>query len=99
MFKNKNKIFFVTDYRLCEADEFRCDNGQCIPLEYKCKKYREEQMGCVDESHLRNCGMLNVNIYIYCHMYLYYHVCFKVVYPQRPQLIKFGARIYDLLNN
>jgi len=59
----------VTDYRLCKADEFRCDSGQCIPLEYKCKKYREEQMGCVDKSHLRNCGMLNVNIYIYCHVY------------------------------
>jgi len=52
----------VTDYRLCKADEFRCDSGQCIPLEYKCKKYREDQMGCVDKSHLRNCGMLNVNL-------------------------------------
>lgn len=59
----------MTDYRLCKDDEFRCDNGQCIPLEYKCKKYREEQMGCVDKSHLRNCGMLNVNVYIYCYVW------------------------------
>lgn len=69
MTKKKNH-FFVTEYRLCKNDEFQCDSGQCIPLEYKCKKYREEQMGCVDKSHLRNCGMLNVNIYIHC------HVCF-----------------------
>lgn len=70
IYDQKKNHFFVTEYRLCKNDEFQCDSGQCIPLEYKCKKYREEQMGCVDKSHLRNCGMLNVNIYIHC------HVCF-----------------------
>uniref|UniRef100_A0A2S2Q070 G-protein coupled receptor n=1 Tax=Sipha flava TaxID=143950 RepID=A0A2S2Q070_9HEMI len=43
------------DYRPCTADDFQCDNGQCIPLEYKCKKTQDERMGCVDKSHLTNC--------------------------------------------
>lgn len=50
--------FYLTDYRSCTADDFQCDNGQCIPLEYKCKKSEDERMGCVDKSHLTNCGML-----------------------------------------
>lgn len=51
----------TTDYRSCKADEFRCDSGQCIPLEYKCKKSEDERMGCVDKSHLKNCRMLILN--------------------------------------
>lgn len=51
----------TTDYRTCKADEFRCDSGQCIPLEFKCKKSEDERMGCVDKSHLKNCRMLILN--------------------------------------
>lgn len=48
----------MTAYESCTSDEFQCDNGQCIPLEYKCKKIEDPRSGCVDQSHLRNCSML-----------------------------------------
>ncbi|VVC28732.1 Hypothetical protein CINCED_3A011872 [Cinara cedri] len=43
-------------YKSCTLDEFQCDNGQCIPLKYKCKKTEDQRTGCVDQSHLQNCG-------------------------------------------
>lgn len=54
----------MTDYRLCDADEFRCNSGQCIPLKYKCKKSPDERIGCVDKSNLQNCSMLMIQISI-----------------------------------
>lgn len=53
---NENNNFCKIDYRLCKADEFRCDSGECIPIEYKCLKSGDERMGCADKSHLRNCS-------------------------------------------
>lgn len=46
----------MVDYRLCENDEFQCDNGQCIPLKYKCVNFGNERLGCADKSHLTNCS-------------------------------------------
>lgn len=48
----------MTDYRPCNADEFQCDSGQCIPLEHKCKQFRDDKKDCVDKSHLHNCSTL-----------------------------------------
>jgi len=51
-----SKFFYTTGYRSCRTDEFQCDNGQCIPLENKCRNTGDEQMGCVDKSHLKYCS-------------------------------------------
>ncbi|XP_050428595.1 G-protein coupled receptor GRL101-like [Adelges cooleyi] len=43
-------------HRACEVNEFRCDNGQCIPLQHKCFDTGDDSLGCADKSHLKNCS-------------------------------------------
>lgn len=70
----------MTDYRLCDIDEFRCDSGQCIPLEYKCKKSQDERIGCVDKSHLQNCSMLTLKISIIILVSYHVQFCYTVTW-------------------
>lgn len=56
-----NSCFCITDYRSCNADEFQCDSGQCIPLEHKCRQFGNDKKDCVDKSHLQNCSTLILN--------------------------------------
>ncbi len=55
----------LTDYFVlhqCNADEYGCFNGDCIPLESRCNEIRE----CADESDEVNCKLLTIQDNLYC---------------------------------
>lgn len=41
--------------KYCDTDEFVCDNGQCIAIEYRCLLTSDTRKGCADKSNLKNC--------------------------------------------
>ena len=38
----------------CEENQFRCGNGNCIPIEYRCDRF--SNVDCSDGSDEDNCG-------------------------------------------
>lgn len=46
----------------CTEDEYKCSNGQCIPLQYACDDYddcgdQSDELGCreyIKKEHIRN---------------------------------------------
>jgi hypothetical protein len=45
----------------CNADEYGCFDGECIPLEFRCNEIRE----CADESDEVNCNLLTIQDNLY----------------------------------
>ncbi|XP_049852318.1 G-protein coupled receptor GRL101-like [Schistocerca gregaria] len=39
----------------CKSNEFRCNNGQCVPADLRCFKSGIDHAACADGSHLFNC--------------------------------------------
>ncbi|RWS24580.1 G-protein coupled receptor GRL101-like protein, partial [Leptotrombidium deliense] len=54
--KREQFVCFI-EIRDCKNDEFRCKNGQCIPYRFKCLMTNNSREGCVDNSHLQDCGV------------------------------------------
>ena len=46
-------IKIPTDFGTCKVNEYRCDNGECIPLDKKCDGFSH----CLDNSDEKNCGI------------------------------------------
>ena len=49
-----NVLFFFADFPACQAGQFRCDNGLCIPRRWQCDGYAD----CADSSDERNCTLI-----------------------------------------
>ncbi|XP_060569363.1 LDL receptor repeat-containing protein egg-1-like [Ruditapes philippinarum] len=52
-FKVQDMNDFISDYPQCSDSEFRCTNGQCIPLEKRCDSYEH----CIDGTDENSCDI------------------------------------------